>query len=73
MAHGLHYAKLSLSSALRLSFFWQVYFVSCYIYFLKIPFSVVFVCLCLCFVDVPLIFFCPADHVPDWQPRILLV
>ena len=24
------------------------------------------------FVDVPLIFFCPADHVPDWQPRILL-
>ena len=34
-----------------------------------------FVCLCLClcvFVDVPRIFFCPADHVPDWQPRILL-
>ena len=24
------------------------------------------------FVDVPLIVFCPADHVPDWQPRILL-
>ena len=23
-------------------------------------------------VDIPLIFFCPADHVPDWQPRILL-
>ena len=23
-------------------------------------------------VDVPLISFCPADHVPDWQPRILL-
>ena len=23
-------------------------------------------------VDVSLIFFCPADHVPDWQPRILL-
>ena len=23
-------------------------------------------------VDVPLIFFCLADHVPDWQPRILL-
>ena len=23
-------------------------------------------------VDVPLIFFCPADHVPDWQSRILL-
>ena len=26
----------------------------------------------LSFVDVPLIFSCPADHVPDWQPRILL-
>ena len=24
------------------------------------------------FVDAPLIFFCPADHVPDWQPCILL-
>ena len=23
-------------------------------------------------IDVPLIFFCPADHVPDWQPRVLL-
>ena len=23
-------------------------------------------------VDVPLIFFCPTDHVPDWQPRVLL-
>ena len=23
-------------------------------------------------VDVPLTFFCPADRVPDWQPRILL-
>ena len=39
---------------------------------------VVFLCVCVflfshwSFVDVPLIFFCPADHVPDWQPRILL-
>ena len=38
----------------------------------------VFVCLCFSFcshwslVDVPLISFCPADHVPDWQPRIVL-
>ena len=23
-------------------------------------------------VDVPLISFCPADQVPDWQPRIIL-
>ena len=37
---------------------------------------VVCVCVFLCshwsLVDVPLIFFCPADHVPDWQPRVLL-
>ena len=26
---------------------------------------------CWNFVDVPLIFSCPADHVPDWRPRIL--
>ena len=26
----------------------------------------------LCRLDVPLIFCCPADHVPDWQLRILL-
>ena len=24
------------------------------------------------FIDVPLIFSCPADHVPDWQPHISL-
>ena len=23
-------------------------------------------------VDVPMISFCPADHVPDWHPRIVL-
>ena len=54
-------------------FSWHVYFV------IPVPFSLsFFVCLCFFFcshwslVDVPLIFFCPADHVPDWQPRILL-
>ena len=31
-----------------------------------------FVLLSLELGDVPVIFFCPADHVPDWQPRILL-
>ena len=42
------------------------------------PFFVVFVCVFFSFcshwslVDVPLISFCPADHVSDWQPRILL-
>ena len=29
----------------------------------------VFVCSRWSFVDVPLIFSCPADHVLDWQPR----
>ena len=24
----------------------------------------------LCFIDVPPMFSCPADHVPDWQPRL---
>ena len=54
-------------------FFWHVYFV------IPVPFSLsFFVCLCFFFcshwslVDVPLIFFCPADHVPDWKPRVLL-
>ena len=35
-------------------------------------FIVFFFCSHRSLVDVPLIFFCPADHVPDWQPRILL-
>ena len=71
MARGWHYAKLSLSSALRLSFSGM-----CILLFLFI--SICRFCLCFdfaliwSFVDVPLIFFCPADHVPDWQPRILL-
>ena len=41
MARGWHYAKLSLSNAPRLSFFWPVYFV------IPVPFSLsFFVCLC---------------------------
>ena len=54
-------------------FFWHVYFV------IIVPSSLLFLFLFLfffrsrwSFVDVLLIFFCPADHVPDWQPRILL-
>ena len=31
-------------------------------------FLFLFLCSCWSFVDVPLIFPCPADHVPDWQP-----
>ena len=70
MARGRHYAKLSLSNAPRLSFSdLSVYFV------IPVPFSLSFVfffCSHWSLVDVPLIFFCPADHVPDWQPRVLL-
>ena len=72
MARGWHYAKLSPSNAPRLSFSGR-----CILLFLSL--SLRFFCVFLFFfcshwslVDVPLIFFCPADHVPDWQPRILL-
>ena len=52
-------------------FFWHVYFA------ILVPFSlsflfVFFFCSHWSLVDVPLISFCPADHVPDWQPRIVL-
>ena len=52
-------------------FFWHVYFV------ILVPFSLSFLfvflfCSDWSLVDVPLISFCPADHVPDWQPRIVL-
>ena len=46
-------------------FFW---YVLCVI----VLFLFLFSCSCWSFVDVPLIFYCPADHVPDWQQRILL-
>ena len=71
MARGRHYAKLSLSNAARLSFsdLWILLF-------LFLSLCRLCVCVFLCshwsLVDVPLIFFCPADHVPDWQPRVLL-
>ena len=68
MARGWHYAKLSLSSALRLYFSGM-----CILLFLFLSLCRFFFCSHWSLVDVPLIFFCPADHVPDWQPRILLV
>ena len=68
MARGWHYTKLSLSSAL---FYIFLAYALCYCSFL---FVVLFLFLCSRWsvVDVPLIFSCPACHVPDWQPRILL-
>ena len=71
MARGQHYAKLSLSNAARLSFSDL-----CILLFLFLSLCRLCVCVFLCshwsLVDLPLIFFCPADHVPDWQPRVLL-
>ena len=71
MARGRHYAKLSLSNTARLSFSDL-----CILLFLFLSLCRLCVCVFLCshwsLVDVPLIFFCPADHVPDWQPRVLL-
>ena len=70
-ARGRHYAKLSLSNAARLSFSDL-----CILLFMFLSLCRLCVCVFLCshwsLVDVPLIFFCPADHVPDWQPRVLL-
>ena len=71
MARGRHYAKLSLSNAARLSFSDL-----CILLFMFLSLCRLCVCVFLCshwsLVNVPLIFFCPADHVPDWQPRVLL-
>ena len=64
-------AKLFLSNAARLSFSDL-----CILLFMFLSLCCLCVCVFLCshwsLVDVPLIFFCPADHVPDWQPRVLL-
>ena len=73
MARGWHYAKLSLSNAPRLSF--SGLCILLFLFLSLCPFFCVFVfffCSHWSLVDVPLIFFCPADHVPDWQPRVLL-
>ena len=47
-------------------------FLFCFVMFFCFLFFVFCFCSRWSFVDVPLIFFCPADHVPDWQPRMLL-
>ena len=63
MAPGWHYTKLSLSSALLSPFSGMCVFLNV-LSFCRFRFAVS--------VLVLLIFFCPADHVLDWQPRILL-
>ena len=49
-----------------------VFCYSCSFLFVVFCVFVFFFCSHWSLVDVPLIFFCPADHVPHWQPRVLL-
>ena len=72
MARGWHYAKLSLSNAPRLSFSDLCILLFLFLSLRRFCVFVFFFCSHWSLVDVPLIFFCPADHVPDWQPRVLL-
>ena len=71
MARGRHYAKLSLSNAARLSFSDLCILLFLFLSLCRLCVRV-FLCSHWSLVDVPLIFFCPAGHVPDWQPRVLL-
>ena len=72
MARGWHYAKLSLSNAPRLSFSGLCILLFLLLSLCRFCVFVFFFCSHWSLVDVPLISFCPADHVPDWQPHILL-
>ena len=72
MARGWHYAKLPLSNAPRLSFSGLCILLFLFLSLCHFCVFVFFFCSHWSLVDVPLIFFCPADHVLDWQPRILL-
>ena len=53
-------------------FFWHVYFAILVRFSLSFLFVFFFCSHWSFLVDVPLISFCPADHVPDWQRRIVL-
>ena len=73
MARGWHYyVKLSLSNAPRLSFSDLCILLFLFLSLCRFFVFVFFFCSHWSLVDVPPIFFCPADHVPDWQPRVLL-
>ena len=72
MARGWHYAKLSLSNARRLSFSGMCILLFLFLSLCRFCLFVFFFCSHWSLVDVPLISFCPADHVPNWQPRIVL-
>ena len=73
MARGWHYAKLSLSNALRLSFSGICILLFLFLSLCRFCLFVFVFCSHWSLVDVSLIFFCPADHVPDWQPRTCII
>ena len=66
MARGWRYTEFSLSSALL------PHILACALCYCSFLFVVFVFMLSLKLVNVPLIFPCPPDHVPDWQPRLLL-
>ena len=68
MARGWHYTQLTLSSALL--YFSGICVVLLFLSFCRFLF--LFLCSRRSLVGVLLIFSCPEDHVPDWQPRIIL-
>ena len=55
------------------SFLTFVFFLFRFPPFIFVVCLVLLLCSRLSFVDVPLTFFCPADRVPDWQPRTPLL
>ena len=62
MARGWHYAKLSLSNAPRLSFSGMCILLFLFLSLRRFCLFVFFFCSHWSLVDVPLIFFCPADR-----------
>ena len=63
MARGWHYAKLSLSSALRLSFIWHMYFV------VLVPFSLSFLFACVFLLLSLELYRCSSDLFLPSRPR----
>ena len=72
MARGWHYAKISLSNAPRLSFPGMRILLFLFLSLCRFLCVFDFLLLSLELGRCSSIFFCPADHVPDWQPRIVL-
>ena len=71
MTRGWHYIPNPLY---RVPFFYLfLACVFCYCSFLFVVFVLLFVVLFLSFVDVPPIFFCPADHVPDFGNHVFVL